>query len=129
MFEAEIDNHLGYIKHSSEGDLTGNSRNGYSKKTIKTKFGNTELQIPRDRNSEFEPQVIKKHETTLNGLEEQIIGLYAKGMSTRDIEDHMRDLYGIDVSCPSFTFSIMPRNRCMVRFLGVFYFGTRTKTH
>lgn len=84
LFEAEIDNHLGYSKHSSEGDLTGNSRNGYSKKTIKTKFGNTELQIPRDRNSEFEPQVIKKHETSLNGLEEQIIGLYAKGMSTRD---------------------------------------------
>jgi putative transposase len=98
LFEAEIDDHLGYSKHSSEGDLTGNSRNGYSKKTIKTKFGNTELQIPRDRNSEFEPQVIKKHETSLNGLEEQIIGLYAKGMSTRDIEDHMRDLYGIDVS-------------------------------
>ncbi|WP_332699591.1 transposase, partial [Halalkalibacter lacteus] len=82
VFEAEIDTQLGYKKHSSEGDNTGNSRNGYSQKTIKTKFGNSELQIPRDRNGEYEPQIIKKYETTANGLEDQIIALYAKGMST-----------------------------------------------
>lgn len=98
VFEAELDDHLGYKKHSTEGINSGNSRNGYSKKTIKTKFGNTELDVPRDRNGEYEPHIIKKYETTLNGLEEQIISLYAKGMSTRDIEDHMQDLYGIDVS-------------------------------
>lgn len=98
VFEAEMEDHLGYQKHSSEGTHTGNSRNGHSKKTVKTKFGNTDLQVPRDRNGEYEPQIIKKYETTVNGLEDQIIGLYAKGMSTRDIEDHMKDLYGIDVS-------------------------------
>ena len=98
ILEAELDNHLGYEKHSLEGNNTGNSRNGYSKKTIKTKFGETELTVPRDRNGEFEPKVIKKYETTSNQLEEQIIAMYAKGMSTRDIEDHMRDIYGIDVS-------------------------------
>jgi transposase-like protein len=98
LFEAEMDAHLGYAKHSSDGDHTGNSRNGYSKKTLKTKFGHTEIRVPRDRNGEFEPHVVKKHETTVNGLEEQIIALYAKGMSTRDIEEHMKELYGIDVS-------------------------------
>ncbi|KJR98509.1 MAG: transposase, partial [Peptococcaceae bacterium BRH_c4a] len=98
IFEAEMDAHLGYEKHSVEGNNSGNSRNGFSKKAIKTKFGQTELKIPRDRNGEFKPQIIKKYETTSNQLEEQIIAMYAKGMSTRDIEDHMRDIYGIDVS-------------------------------
>lgn len=98
IFEAEMDEHLGYKKHSPQGDNTGNSRNGHNKKTIKTRFGNSEITIPRDRNGEFEPKIIKKYETTSNQIEEQIIAMYAKGMSTRDIEDHMRDIYGIDVS-------------------------------
>ncbi|MFS0781342.1 IS256 family transposase [Bacillus sp. 1P06AnD] len=98
VFEAEIDTHLGYQKHDNLGDHSGNSRNGYSSKTVKTKYGKAELQVPRDRKGEFAPAIIKKYETTANGLEDQIIGLYAKGMSTRDIEDHMQDLYGIDVS-------------------------------
>ncbi|MDR7868904.1 MAG: IS256 family transposase [Sporomusaceae bacterium] len=112
ILEAEMAEHLGYDKHSPEGDNTGNSRNGYSKKTIKSKYGSTEIQVPRDRNSEFEPQIIQKHEKTANAIEEQIIGMYAKGMSTRDIEDQMRDIYGIDVS-PSLvsrvTDKIMPQ--------------------
>jgi putative transposase len=98
IFEAEMDQHLGYTKHNNEGDNTGNSRNGYSKKTVKTRFGESEVQIPRDRNGDFDPKIVKKYETTSNQLEEQIIAMYAKGMSTRDIEDHMRDIYGIDVS-------------------------------
>lgn len=98
IFEAEMDEHLGYKKHSLEGNNTGNSRNGYSKKTIQTKLGKTEIEIPRDRNGEFEPRIIKKYQTTSNDLEDQIIAMYAKGMTTRDIEDHMRDIYGIDVS-------------------------------
>lgn len=98
ILEAELEEHLGYKKHSAEGINTGNSRNGYSKKTIQTKFGKTEVDIPRDRNGEFEPRIIGKYEKTSNQLEEQIIAMYAKGMSTRDIEDHMRDIYGIDVS-------------------------------
>jgi putative transposase len=98
IFEAEMEHHLGYSKHHVDGIHSGNSRNGYSKKTIKSKFGTTTLDIPRDRKGEYEPQIIKKHESALNGLDEQIIALYSKGMSTRDIEDHMRDIYGISVS-------------------------------
>jgi putative transposase len=98
VFEAEIEEHLGYSKHDPRGKNSGNSRNGYSKKTIKSKLGETNLDIPRDRKGEYEPQIIKKYETSLNGLEDQIIALYSKGMSTRDIEDHMKDIYGINVS-------------------------------
>lgn len=98
ILEVELEEHLGYEKHSIVGNNTGNSRNGYSKKTIKTKIGETEIAIPRDRNGEFEPQIIRKYETTSNELEEQIIAMYAKGMSTRDIESHLKDIYGIEVS-------------------------------
>jgi transposase-like protein len=98
IFEAEIDDHLGYSKHSVVGNNSGNSRNGYFKKTIKTKFGETELKVPRDRKGAYEPQIIKKYETSINGLEDQIIALYSKGMSTRDIENHMKDIYGVSVS-------------------------------
>lgn len=98
MLEAEMDEHLGYDKHNPLGDLTGNSRNGYNKKTIQTQMGKTELRIPRDRNGEFEPQLIEKYQTKSNELERQIIAMYAKGMSTRDIEDHLRDIYGVDAS-------------------------------
>jgi putative transposase len=112
MLEAEMTEHLGYDKNSYEGNNTGNSRNGYSQKTVKTKFGPTQIDIPRDRNAEFEPQLIKKHENTVNGIENQIIGMYAKGLSTRDIEDQMRDIYGIDVSptlVSKITDKIMPQ--------------------
>lgn len=98
IFEAEIEAHLGYEKHDSVGDNTGNSRNGYTKKTVKTTHGKTEVKIPRDRNGSYEPQIVKKHERTLNGIEEQIVYMYSKGMSTRDIEDHLQHIYGIDVS-------------------------------
>nr|WP_106781178.1 IS256 family transposase [Lysinibacillus timonensis] len=98
VFEAEIEDHLGYTKHSSQGINTGNSRNGYRTKVIKTKFGNTRLSIPRDHNGEYEPQIVKNYESSINGLEEQILALYSKGMSTRDIESHMNDIYGVDVS-------------------------------
>ena len=98
ILEGEMDNHLGYEKHNVEGNNTGNSRNGYSKKGIQSKFGPAEIVVPRDRNGEFEPQIIKKYESTSSQLEEQILAMYAKGMSTRDIEDHMRDIYGIEVS-------------------------------
>lgn len=98
ILEAEMADHLGYDKHSPDGNNTGNSRNGYSKKAIRTKYGPTEINVPRDRNADFEPQIIKKHESTANAIEEQIIGMYAKGISTRDIEEQMRDIYGIEVS-------------------------------
>lgn len=98
IFEAEMDDHLGYKKNSVEGNNSGNSRNGYSVKTLQTKLGKTTVEIPRDRNSNFEPKIVKKYETTSNDLEDQIIAMYARGMTTRDIESHMRDIYGIDVS-------------------------------
>ena len=98
VLEAEMDNHLGYIKHDNGGDHIGNSRNGYGVKTIQTDMGKTELRVPRDRNGEFEPKIIKKYQNKSDGIESQIIAMYSKGMSTRDIEDHLRDIYGIDVS-------------------------------
>ncbi|WXJ85308.1 IS256 family transposase ISDku1 [Moorella thermoacetica] len=98
VLEAEMEHHLGYPKNSPEGINTGNSRKGYSQKTIKTRAGKTEIKIPRDRNGEFKPQIIRKYRTTANELEDQIIAMYAKGMSTRDIEDQMKDIYGIEVS-------------------------------
>ena len=93
-----MDDHLGYEKNNIEGNNSGNSRNGYSKKNIQTRFGETELNVPRDRNGSFEPKIIKKYERTSNQIEDQIIAMYAKGMSTRDIEEHMADIYGIEVS-------------------------------
>lgn len=98
VLEAEMDDHLGYSKHSVKGNNTGNSRNGFNKKDIRTNYGVTELAVPRDRKGEFEPQIIKKYETTSNGIEEQVVSMYAKGMSTRDIEDHLKAIYGIEVS-------------------------------
>lgn len=98
MLEVEMDEHLGYEKHSVEGNNSGNSRNGHSKKTIQSKFGESEINVPRDRNGEFEPQVINKYQTKTPDLDTQIIAMYAKGMSTRDIEDHLRDIYGIEAS-------------------------------
>jgi len=98
MLESEMDEHLGYDKHSPQGDLSGNSRNGYNKKTIQSQMGKTEIKVPRDRNGEFEPQLIEKYQNRSDGLEHKIVAMYAKGMSTRDIEDHLRDIYGIDAS-------------------------------
>jgi len=98
MLEGEMDEHLGYEKHSNEGDRSGNSRNGYNTKTMQSEMGETELRIPRDRNGEFRPRVIGKYQTKTEKLEEQIIAMYAKGMSNRDIEDHLRDIYGVEAS-------------------------------
>jgi putative transposase len=98
MLEAEMDEHLGYDKHSVIGNNSGNSRNGYGKKTIKSEWGESEIAIPRDRNGSFEPQVIEKRQTRTDDVETRVLAMYAKGMSTRDIEDHLRDIYGVDVS-------------------------------
>jgi putative transposase len=96
--KGEMDTHLGYDKHAPEGKNTGNSRNGYGKKTIKGEFGETEIEIPRDRNSDFEPQLIPKGQTRFDGFDDKIISLYARGMSTRDIQAQLQDLYGVEVS-------------------------------
>jgi putative transposase len=97
--EAELDEELGYSKYDYRNKETDNSRNGHSQKTLKTSFGEMEIDIPRDRNSEFEPQLIRKQQTTLSGdIEEKIISMYAKGMTTNDISAHVEDIYGLDVS-------------------------------
>jgi putative transposase len=98
MLQAEMEEHLGYDKHSADGDNTGNSRNGYGKKTIKSEWGEAEISIPRDRNGSFSPQVIEKRQTRTDDIEARILAMYSKGMSTRDIEDHLRDIYGASTS-------------------------------
>lgn len=111
ILEAEITDHLGYEKHSSAGDNSGNSRNGSTTKTVQSRSGKTEISIPRDRNGEFEPKIVPKHQRNVNEIEEQVLAMYAKGLSTRDIEDHLNDIYGIDISAglvSKITDKIMP---------------------
>ncbi|ADY56336.1 transposase mutator type [Syntrophobotulus glycolicus DSM 8271] len=97
--EAEMEDELGYSKYDYRNKETDNSRNGYSEKTIKTSLGDMDISVPRDRKGHFEPQIIKKQQTTLSGdIEEKILSMYAKGMTTGDIESHIREIYGIEVS-------------------------------
>jgi len=98
MLEAEMDTHLGYEKNDVKSKSTTNIRNGKSKKTIVSEYGEQEITVPRDRQSEFDPIVVKKHQSQVTGIEDQIIALYAKGVSTREIQDHLKQLYGIDAS-------------------------------
>ena len=98
MLEAELDEHLGYDRYDNKNKATTNSRNGYRNKTVRSDFGNVTLSIPRDRNGSFEPKVVQNYENDISGIEEQVIGMYSKGMSTRDIESHLKSIYGIDIS-------------------------------
>jgi putative transposase len=96
--EGEMTDHLGYPPHSPAGQLTGNSRNGKTHKTIKDKNGELEIAVPRDRNGEFEPQLVKKRQRRLPGFDDKVIALYARGMTTREIQGHLKELYGSEVS-------------------------------
>lgn len=98
MLEGELSEHLGYEPYEAKGRHSGNNRNGRYRKKVRTSSGETTIQVPRDRNGEFEPQIIEKYEANTNELEEKIIGMYARGMSTRDIHDTLEELYGVDVS-------------------------------
>lgn len=98
LLQNEMNEHLGYEKHSSEGDHSGNSRNGKTKKTLRSNYGPIEVEIPRDRNGEFEPIAVEKHQRDISSFDEKIISMYAKGMSVRDIQTHIQELYGSDVS-------------------------------
>jgi transposase-like protein len=98
MLEAEMTEELGYDKHAIEGRKSGNSRNGTTHKKVTTTYGEVGLEVPRDRAGNFEPQVVKKYQRTLGEVEDKIVSLYARGMSTRDIQSHLRELYGIDLS-------------------------------
>ena len=98
MLEAEMDQQLGYSKYDYQNKDTDDSRNGYSKKTVTSSFGEIDLDIPRDRKGEFEPQVIRKNQTDISNIEDQVLSMYAKGMTTRDISDHLKSVYGVDAS-------------------------------
>ena len=98
MLESEMDEHLGYSKYDYRNKETEDSRNGYSAKTVTSSMGPIELDIPRDRNGEFEPQIVKKHQTDISTIEDQVLSMYAKGMTTRDISKHLQEVYGVDAS-------------------------------
>ena len=98
MLEAELIHSLGYQKNDVKNKQTSNRRNGHTKKTVRSEYGETELLVPRDREGEFEPIIVKKHQKSVAGIEDQILALYAKGVSTREIQDHLRHLYGVEVS-------------------------------
>src|SRR6516162_618868 len=96
--QAEMSEHLGYEKHDPAGHNSGNSRNGVTHKTLKGDFGAVDLETPRDRNGEFEPRIVKKRQTRWTGFDDKILSMYARGMSTRDIQEHLREMYQVEVS-------------------------------
>jgi len=95
---AELKQHLGYEKHDPAGRGSGNSRNGTSPKTLKGDFGEVELEVPRDRQGTFEPKIVPKHERRFTGFDDKILSLYARGMTTREIQGHLQEIYGVEVS-------------------------------
>jgi putative transposase len=111
MVEAELTDHLGYDKHSSSGDNSGNSRNGSYRRNLRTSVGDTPVEVARDRNGEFKPKLLKKYETSSNEIEDKITAMYARGMSVSDIQSMLTDMYGIDISTTlisTITGKIMP---------------------
>jgi putative transposase len=96
--QGELNHHLGYEKHSPRGKNSGNSPNRSSAKTLGGKRGQLQIDVPRDRSSEFEPQLSKKNQTRFDGLDDKIISLYARGMTTREIQGHLEEVYGVEVS-------------------------------
>ncbi len=95
---AELTHHLGYEKHDPAGNNSGNSRNGTSSKKVKGDFGELEIEVPRDRISTFEPQILPKHQTRFTGFDAKIVSMYARGMTTREIEGHLKEIYNVEVS-------------------------------
>lgn len=98
MLEAELDVSLGYDKNDVKNKQTDNYRNGHTQKTVKSQYGEFDLKIPRDKNGEHEPKVVPKYKRDISGIEEKVISLYARGMTTRDIHDQIKDIYGIELS-------------------------------
>jgi len=96
--EGEMTHHLGYAPHSPAGRHSGNSRNGKSPKTVKGETGEIEIAVPRDRRGSFEPELVKKHQRRLPGFDDKVVALYARGLTTREITGHLKELYGVDVS-------------------------------
>ena len=101
ILDEEMNQHLGYEKYSPKGRNSGNSRNGTSEKNIESSLGEIKIEIPRDRNSSFEPVLVKKHQSDISDFDQKIISMYARGMTTRDIQEHVKEIYGADIS-PTF---------------------------
>src|ERR1700757_4435972 len=95
---AELTHHLGYEKHDPAGYNSGNSRNGTSPKTLKGEFGEVVVETPRDRNGSFEPQILPKYQTRFDGFDDKIVSMYARGMTTREIQGHLQEIYNVEVS-------------------------------
>jgi putative transposase len=95
---SELTDHLGYEKHDPAGYGSGNARNGRTEKTLKGKDGEITIEVPRDRNGTFEPQIVRKHQTRFDGFDDKILSMYARGMTTRDIQGHLEEIYGVEVS-------------------------------
>ena len=108
LLDAEMTDHLGYDKHESAGKGSANSRNGHGSKKLRGDFGQITIQTPRDRDASFQPQIIKKRQTTVGNFAGKIVSLYARGLTTREIQDHLQEMYGIDVS-PEFVSRITSR--------------------
>ena len=129
VLETERDQHLGYERYNREGKTTSNSRNGYSTKTVKSQYGPIELAIPRDREGTFTPKVVKKNQVDISGLDDKIIGMYSSGMTDRDISNHIRELYGIEMSAQTIseiTDTVIPelkewQNRQLLRMYAYIY--------
>src|ERR1700693_230444 len=96
--QAELTDHLGYEKHEPAGQPRGNTRNGKSQKTLQGDFGELELETPRDRQATFDPKIVAKGQTRWTGFDDKIISMYARGMTTREIQGHLEEMYGIEVS-------------------------------
>ena len=95
---AELTHHLGYEKNDPEGRGSGNSRNGKSRKKLKGDFGEVDIEVPRDRQGQFEPKIVGKHQRRFEGFDDKILSMYARGMTTRDIQEHLHDMYGVEIS-------------------------------
>lgn len=129
MLQAELDDHLGYEKNANNVASTTNRRNGTSKKTVQSQLGEFDLQVPRDREATFEPQVVKKHQKDISGIEERILSMYSKGQSQRDIMATIQDIYGIEIShetVSKITDKVIPlvqefRNRPLKKFYPFVY--------
>jgi len=129
LLEGERDDHLGYAKHDYVNKKTDNSRNGYSPKNVKSTYGDVELSIPRDRKGEFEPQLVRKYQTDITGIEDKIISMYAKGMTVRDIQSHIEEIYGGEISAQTIsniTDKVLPhveewRNRQLKEIYAITY--------
>lgn len=98
FLEVEMEEHLGYPKYATEGRGSGNSRNGANAKTVRGDFGEVDIETPRDRKGEFDPKIVAKRQTSIGNFSEAVISMYARGMTTREIEDHVKQIYGIEIS-------------------------------